>query len=118
FMEQGASLALDGDLLRVIPRNDIYIRYLNDNRASIGELASELYGRKLRVEVSLNGGVGTATDGAPAPSVATPASVSPAAGDADAGADGATRSVAPSAPAFATTTSQLAAPVPVSASAA
>ena len=58
FMEQGASLALDGDLLRVIPRNDIYIRYLNDNRASIGELASELYGRKLRVEVSLNGGGG------------------------------------------------------------
>ena len=55
FMEQGASLALDGDLLRVIPRNDIYIRYLNDNRGSIGELASELYGRKLRVEVSLNG---------------------------------------------------------------
>ena len=53
FMEQGASLSLDGDLLRVIPRNDIYIRYLNDNRASIGELASELYGRKLRVEVSL-----------------------------------------------------------------
>ena len=32
FMEQGASLALDGDVLRVIPRNDIYIRYLNDNR--------------------------------------------------------------------------------------
>src|SRR5260370_4822861 len=55
FMEQGASLSLDGDLLRVIPRNDIYIRYLNDNRASIGELASELYGRKLPVEVSLNG---------------------------------------------------------------
>ncbi|HVB82991.1 MAG TPA: hypothetical protein VNE82_23950, partial [Candidatus Binataceae bacterium] len=68
FMEQGASLALDGDLLRVIPRNDIYIRYLNDNRASIGELASELYGRKLRVEVSLNGAAGAAVggeDGAP-----------------------------------------------------
>ena len=64
FMEQGASLSLDGDLLRVIPRNDIYIRYLNDNRASIGELASELYGRKLRVEVSLNGAAGAATGGA------------------------------------------------------
>jgi hypothetical protein len=62
FMEQGASLSLDGDLLRVFPRNDIYIRYLNDNRASIGELASELYGRKLRVEVSLNSGVGAATN--------------------------------------------------------
>ena len=50
FMEQGAALALNGDVLRVIPRNDIYIRYLNDNRASIAELASELYGRTLRVE--------------------------------------------------------------------
>jgi len=53
FMEQGAALALEGEVLRVFPRNDIYIRYLNDNRASIAELASELYGRKLRVEVSL-----------------------------------------------------------------
>ena len=58
-MEQGASLSLDGDLLRVIPRNDIYIRYLNDNRGSIGELASELYGRKLRVEVLVNGAAGS-----------------------------------------------------------
>jgi DNA polymerase III subunit gamma/tau len=56
FMEQGASLQLEGDVLRVIPRNDIYIRYLNDNRGSIGELANEFYGRKLRVEVSLSGG--------------------------------------------------------------
>jgi hypothetical protein len=60
FMEQGCALALEADLLRVIPRNDIYIRYLSDNRASIGELASEFYGRKLRVEVSLNG-AGAAT---------------------------------------------------------
>ena len=88
FMEQGASLALDGDLLRVIPRNDIYIRYLNDNRASIGELASELYGRKLRVEVSLNGAAGGATGGAEAPpAVRLPLPTR---------ADGATHSVAPS----------------------
>jgi hypothetical protein len=60
FMEQGADLALEGNSLRVIPRKDIYIRYLNDNRATIGELASEFYGRKLRVEVSLNG-AGAAT---------------------------------------------------------
>ena len=73
FMEQGASLALDGDLLRVIPRNDIYIRYLNDNRGSIGELASELYGRKLRVEVSLNGAAGAVTGGAATPPVTAPA---------------------------------------------
>ena len=51
FMDQGADLVLDGDLLRVIPRNAIYIRNLNDNHASIGELASEVYGRKLRVVV-------------------------------------------------------------------
>jgi len=92
FMEQGASLALDGDLLRVIPRNDIYIRYLNDNRGSIGELASELYGRKLRVEVSLNGAADAATGGADAPSVAPPAAASSAAGD----EEGATLRVAPS----------------------
>ena len=92
FMEQGASLALDGDLLRVIPRNDIYIRYLNDNRGSIGELASELYGRKLRVEVSLNGAGGAATGGADAPPVAPPAAASSAAGD----EEGATLRVAPS----------------------
>jgi len=94
FMEQGASLALDGDLLRVIPRNDIYIRYLNDNRASIGELASELYGRKLRVEVSLNGAPGGATGGAEAPPVAPPGDASSAAN----GGDGTTQSVAPSPP--------------------
>ena len=92
FMEQGASLALDGDLLRVIPRNDIYIRYLNDNRASIGELASELYGRKLRIEVSV-----------PARR-RRPRASAEAAGGARRGAhtatggEGATRSVAPSPP--------------------
>ena len=55
FMEQSATWGSQGDLLRVIPRKDIYICYLNDNRAPIGELASDLYGRELRVEVSLNG---------------------------------------------------------------
>jgi hypothetical protein len=52
FMEQGASLHLDGDRLAVIPRSDIYIRYLTDNRSVIAELASELYGRRIRVEVA------------------------------------------------------------------
>ena len=52
-MELGAALALDGDLLRVVPRNDIYVRYLNDNRGSIAALASEHYGRPIRVEVAL-----------------------------------------------------------------
>ncbi len=107
FMEQGAGLALDGDLLRVIPRNDIYIRYLNDNRASIAELASELYGRKLRVEVSLDAAAGAASGGAQAQPLAAPAPVacaasgsvaanaSPAAKPAAAG-DGAMPGVAPS----------------------
>ncbi len=55
FMEQGAGLALDGDLLTVTARNDIYIRYLNDNKAVIAELASEHLGRAIRVELSANG---------------------------------------------------------------
>jgi DNA polymerase-3 subunit gamma/tau len=51
FMEQGASLKIDGDLLTVTPRSDIYVRYLTDNRNLIGELASELYGRGIKVEM-------------------------------------------------------------------
>ena len=56
-MEQGAGLAIEGDLLTVIARNDIYIRYLNDNKAVIAELASEHLGRTIRVELSINGAV-------------------------------------------------------------
>jgi DNA polymerase-3 subunit gamma/tau len=52
FMEQGASLTLDGDLLRVTPRSDIYVRYLSDNRNVIGELATELFGRRIRIEMA------------------------------------------------------------------
>jgi hypothetical protein len=52
FMEQGASLTLDGDLLRVTPRSDIYVRYLSDNRNVIGELASELFGRRIKVDIA------------------------------------------------------------------
>ncbi len=54
FMEQGASLKIDGDLLTVFPRSDIYVRYLTDNRSAIADLASELYGRRIRVEISGN----------------------------------------------------------------
>ncbi len=57
FMEQGAGLALDGDILTVTARNDIYIRYLNDNKAVIAELASEHLGRVIRVELSAGGAV-------------------------------------------------------------
>jgi DNA polymerase-3 subunit gamma/tau len=52
FMEQGAALVLSGDVLTIIPRNDIYIRYLNDNRGVIADLASELYGRRIRAELA------------------------------------------------------------------
>ena len=61
FMEQGASLKLDGDLLTVTPRSDIYVRYLSDNRTVIGELASELFGRRIRVEMAATGAAAKAT---------------------------------------------------------
>ncbi len=57
FMEQGAGLVLEGDILTVTARNDIYIRYLNDNKTVIAELASEHLGRAIRVELSINGAV-------------------------------------------------------------
>jgi hypothetical protein len=51
LMEQGAALELDGNVLRVIPRHDVYIRSLNDNRAVIAELATECYCRPIEVVV-------------------------------------------------------------------
>ena len=55
FMDQGAGLELDGDVLKIRPRSDIYIRYLSDNRGAIAESASELYGRRITAEVVANG---------------------------------------------------------------
>ncbi|HVN90110.1 MAG TPA: DNA polymerase III subunit gamma/tau [Candidatus Binataceae bacterium] len=60
FMEQGAALRMEDDTIFVVPSNDIYVRYLSDNRATIAELASELYGRRIKVEM------GTADANAPA----------------------------------------------------
>ena len=51
FMDQGAALGLDGDVLRIRPRSDIYTRYLSDNRSVIAECASELYGRRITAEI-------------------------------------------------------------------
>lgn len=51
FMEQGAGLSLEGDVLTVIARNDIYVRYLNDNRDTIGEFASEFFDRPITVRL-------------------------------------------------------------------
>jgi len=55
FMEHGAALSVADDVVRVVPLNEIYIRYLSDNRAVIAELASEVYGRTMRVELVANG---------------------------------------------------------------
>jgi hypothetical protein len=63
FMEQGASLAFADDVLSVNARNDIYIRYLSDNRATIAELASEFFARPIKVEVAANGTVVAAATG-------------------------------------------------------
>jgi hypothetical protein len=70
FMEQGAGLALEGSILTVTARNDIYIRYLTDNRAVIAELASEHLGRPIRVELS-NAGVAAPRSKSGNPPVAT-----------------------------------------------
>jgi hypothetical protein len=59
FMDQGAGLELDGDVLKIRPRSDIYIRYLSDNRSAIAESASELYGRRITAEVVANGAAAT-----------------------------------------------------------
>jgi DNA polymerase III subunit gamma/tau len=78
FMEQGAILRLAGDLLTVAPRNEIYVRYLSDNRTAIAELATELYGRRIRVEMGVAQGAaesasqGTAGAAAPVAPSATP----------------------------------------------
>jgi len=82
FMEQGALLSLDGDILRVAPRSDIYLRYLKDNLGVLAELASAMYGRPIQASMSANGGgvsapaaAGLANPPAPAgPETAAPSS--------------------------------------------
>jgi DNA polymerase-3 subunit gamma/tau len=77
FMEQGAALSIEGDILRVTPRSDIYVRYLNDNLGVLAELASAMYGRTIRATLGANGS-GAMTVGAPMATVApgrTPESI-------------------------------------------
>jgi DNA polymerase-3 subunit gamma/tau len=69
FMDQGAALELDGDVLKIRPRSDIYTRYLSDNRSAIAESASELYGRRITAEVVANGAAASAAE----PRLQTPA---------------------------------------------
>jgi hypothetical protein len=53
FMEQGATLTIDDDdTITVIPRSEIYVRYLTDNRSAIADLASEFYGRRIEVNLA------------------------------------------------------------------
>ncbi|HEY2485282.1 MAG TPA: DNA polymerase III subunit gamma/tau [Candidatus Binataceae bacterium] len=52
FMEQGALLAFENNTLKVFPRNDIYIRYLADNRQVIGDLAAEFFECAVKVELA------------------------------------------------------------------
>jgi hypothetical protein len=52
FMELGAELELEDDVLKVIPRSDIYVRYLSDNKAAISTIASEHYRRAITVEIA------------------------------------------------------------------
>jgi DNA polymerase-3 subunit gamma/tau len=52
FMEQGALLAFENNTLTVFPRNDIYIRYLADNRQVIGDLAAEFFECAVKVELA------------------------------------------------------------------
>ncbi len=56
FMEQGAALHLDGDVLSVAPKSDIYARYLADKRGEIAELASEFFRRPIRAEIATANG--------------------------------------------------------------
>src|SRR5262249_14115224 len=45
-------LAFENHTLTIFPRNDIYVRYLADNRQVIGELATEFFGCTVKVELA------------------------------------------------------------------
>ncbi len=96
FMEQGAALSIDGDVLRVLARNDIYVRYLGDNLGVLAELASAMYGRPIRAELATNGGGATRASArtAPPPMFPSPEAAPPAAGGAASAATPASRNEA------------------------
>ena len=82
FMEQGAALTLANDVLTIAARNDIYIRYLNDNRVVVAELATEFHGRPIRVELTSGDGlVAAASSARPSPPIGGSSSTSAAARD-------------------------------------
>ncbi|HLW71913.1 MAG TPA: DNA polymerase III subunit gamma/tau [Candidatus Binataceae bacterium] len=89
FMEQGAGLRVADDILTVTPRSEIYVRYLSDNKTAIAELATELYGRRIRVEMAAAAGaalsaeISAASPPAAAADPAPSASAPPVIGAAD-----------------------------------
>jgi len=84
FMEQGAALSLEGDVLSIAPRRDIYQRYLADNRAVIAELAAEFFGREIRAEI-VAGDPAAPANSAPLSLSRPPAGSAPSAAEAVAG---------------------------------
>jgi DNA polymerase-3 subunit gamma/tau len=80
FMEQGALLAFEDNTLTVFPRNDIYIRYLADNRQVIGDLAAEFFECAVKVELAEPGAVPHEVEvSAPSPQSDDPSIDAPAA---------------------------------------
>jgi DNA polymerase-3 subunit gamma/tau len=80
FMEQGALLAFENNTLTVFPRNDIYIRYLADNRQVIGDLAAEFFECAVKVELAGPGAVPHQVEvSAPSPQSDDPSIDAPAA---------------------------------------
>jgi DNA polymerase-3 subunit gamma/tau len=69
FMEHGAALELRDDTLKLTARDSFYVRYFNENKSTIAELATEFYGRPIQVEMA--GAVAAAP--APSPPPAEPA---------------------------------------------
>jgi DNA polymerase-3 subunit gamma/tau len=51
FMEHGASLHLEGNMLTLTARSDIYVRYFQDHIKTLAELASDFYQRPIAVRV-------------------------------------------------------------------
>jgi hypothetical protein len=41
---------LENHTLTLVPRKDLYVRYLADNRQEIGELATEFFGCAVKVD--------------------------------------------------------------------
>jgi tetratricopeptide (TPR) repeat protein len=52
FLEQGASLKVQKNILVVTPRNEVFTRYLRENAPTLADLASEFYSQPFTVNVA------------------------------------------------------------------